>query len=325
MGQFPSKEEILAAVDGAGWLLEQQAIRTLDAADFNPRPSWAFRDPDDPKVSRELDVSSFRQFFMDRDTKVTVEARILVECKQSENPFCAVGQELPEWRQIGNPTEHTLPARYMPKFFNFEDHVVEYGYTWDVLGFRAIALRNGQNNFRATQLTRMERTKSGTGSWSASNAGIFTSLIYPLAKAVRAQQKNDKSTVDDWGWDPVSTQSPFQRERFVGYVLRFPVVLIGSPLYVIDASTDTPSVNENAKWVRVQRHLESDSVKGHFEFDVVNRNYFVEYIDTVVNGLADEMVKLISGAPLKFTGEQFWPAGIPEEQTARRFPSSELA
>jgi hypothetical protein len=91
MAQFPTEEEVLKAVGDAGWLLEQEAARTLEARGFNPQPSWAFKDPDDPTKSRELDVLGFRNYFTDDTTKVHVAANILVECKQSDTPYCAVG------------------------------------------------------------------------------------------------------------------------------------------------------------------------------------------------------------------------------------------
>jgi hypothetical protein len=110
MGELPTEEEILAAATKAGWLLEQKAIRILNSKDFHPRPSWAFRDSDDPASSRELDVWSYRRFLTDDETKVTVSASILVECKQSATPYCAIGHEPPEWRRSGTPTEHVLPT-----------------------------------------------------------------------------------------------------------------------------------------------------------------------------------------------------------------------
>jgi hypothetical protein len=86
-----------------GGLLEQQAARVLEGREFNTQPSWAFPDPDQPSTSRELDVFSYRNFWSGSEAKVGIEASVLVECKQSGNPYCAIGQEPPEWRRVGNP------------------------------------------------------------------------------------------------------------------------------------------------------------------------------------------------------------------------------
>lgn len=323
MAQYPTEADVLAAVDQAGWLLEQQAARILGEHDFNPRPSWAYPDPDEPSTSRELDVWSYRHYWTSDEARMYVAASVLVECKQSSNPYCAVGQELPEWRQTGNPAGHTLPVRYTPKYFDFENNRLQYGYTWDVMGFRKLGLRHGQTEFRATQLTRIERKGSN---WVASNAGIFNDLVYPLAKAVRATQRGER-TQDDWGLHyrnrPGAQKLP-PRTAFVKFVLRFPVVLISCPLYVIDAGTDTPQFSD-AKWVRVQRHLQSETLKGVFEFDVVNRDAFVEYIETIVESFMTEFVSTVQTDPHRYTGELWIPPGLPEESFGWSVPSKELA
>lgn len=308
MGQFPtpSDEQIVAAVDQAGWLLEQQAARTLAERDFFARPSWAFRDPDEPSNSRELDVWSFRRYLYDSQAKVHIDASVLVECKQSEQPYCAIGQELPEWRQAGNPAEHTLPVRFVPRIFDFENNRLVYDRLWDVLGFRALGLDHGQSHFRATQLTRLDLQNK---KWSASNAGIFTSLVYPLAKAIRADQKSQRPPRESW---PHSGQAGKDRTDVVGYKIRFPVVLVSCPLYVVDASAARPAVT-TSKWVRVQRHLESQSLTGLFEFDVVTRDAFAEYVETVVHGFMMAFTARVQSDPLRYTGELWVPPGVPSD------------
>ncbi|MDC9015130.1 hypothetical protein [Mycobacterium marinum] len=325
MAQYPTETEVLAAVDQAGWLLEQQAARVLDQHDFKPRPSWAYPDPDEPSRSRELDVWSYRSYWQSAEAKAYIGATILIECKQSVNPYCAIGQELPEWRRRGNPTEHTLPVRYTPDYFDVEHDRLRYGYTWDVMGFRSLRLRYGQTNFRATQLTRIDRKGDG---WVASNTGIFNDLVYPLAKAVRASQRDSK-TRKDWNLHYRHRESKLNppregRKELVEFNLRFPVVLISCPLYVIDAGTDSPHFSE-AKWVRVQRHLESNTLKGIFEFDVVSRSAFVEYIETVVEGFMAEFVSTVEADPLRYTGEQWIPPGVPDRSMGWSTPSEDLA
>jgi len=310
VAQFPSDEQVIKAVDSAGWLLEQQAVRALDNQGFGTRPNWAFRDPDEPTVSRELDVWAYKNYYGDTTTKLTVSAIVLVECKQSDLPYCAIGQQLPEYRQIGNPTEHTLPVRYVPQAFDSGRNRLEFDYTWDVLGFRSIMLQHGFTNFRATQLTRLDRKGD---QWLASNAGIFPSLTYPLAKAIRASQLDATRTLKSWpGPNSFGGVGPMERRNWVSYTLRFPVILISCPLYVIDASTHQVKL-EHARWVRLQRHLVSDTVKGLFEFDVVTRDNFDDYLKTVVEGMSEHVARTVQSAPLRYTGEDCWPQGVPED------------
>jgi hypothetical protein len=318
MAQYPTPtdEEIVAAVDQAGWLLEQQAARTLAGHDFSARPSWAFSDPDEPTNSRELDVWSYRRYLSNTDARVFIGAHVLVECKQSEQPYCAIGQELPEWRRAGNPAEHTLPVRFVPRIFDFEKNQLVYDRSWDVFGFRDLGLRHGQSHFRASQLTRLDLKDK---KWSATNAGIFNSLVYPLAKAVRADQKTFGRTLETWS----NTQPKgSDRQGYVGYRIRFPVVLISSPLYVVDASAAEPAVTAS-KWVRVQRHLESQSLSGVFEFDVVTRDFFVEYVETVVHGFMTELTATVDADPYRYTGELWMPPGVPSGGYSSTMPAND--
>lgn len=288
MGQLPSTDELLAAVSAAGWLLEHQAVRILDEAGMHPRAGWAFSDTDDPTTSRELDVWSYRQFLRDEDTKVFVSARFLVECKQSANPYACVGHDVPEWRFRENPEQHVLPTKRIQQPAD-DGHVLTPA--WDALGFRDLARQHGETPFRATQLTRLDRAQGG--SWSANNAGVFTSLVYPLAKALRASQKGLHSR--DYAF------SNQLRRDWWDFALHFPVVLISAPLYVVDASTDSPAVEER-KWVTAIRQLDSKSVSGTFEFDVVTADAFAEYVGKRI-AFAAALADLVSTDPRKFTGE----------------------
>jgi len=64
--------------------------------------------------------------------------------------------------------------------------------------------------------------------------------VYPLAKAVRASQF--MKVRDDWGLQMGYTagqmdQKRIERTESLAFTLRFPVVLIGSPLCVIASPT----------------------------------------------------------------------------------------
>lgn len=281
---------MLAAVEKAGWLLEQQAVRILEEAEFSPRPGWAFQDPDKPEHSRELDVWAYRQFLQDEQSKVTVSTTVLVECKQSASPFCAVGRELPKWRQRGNPTEHTLLTNDVNTKVGPNTSRAEPA--WDKLGFRDLAAAHGFSNFRADQLTRLDRPK---GKWEASSAEIFTSLVFPLAKAIRVTQSRYHNQQNRRRCQGV-------RQSFLHLNLVFPVVLISSPLYVVDAGRDSPQVSK-ANWVRAQRDIKSASVQGLFEFDVVTVSEFAKYLTDLIVPLCEAVANLVADDPYRYTGE----------------------
>ena len=190
--------------------------------------------------------------------------------------------------------------RFVPRIYDPENNRLEFDYTWDVFGFRSATSRRGLSNFRATQLTRL--AINGKDGWAASNAGIFSSSRTHSAKSHPVSQ-TDSPTPRKFWYGPGAFHGAAQPERnnWVSYTLQFPVILISCPLYVIDASTEAP-VLEHAHWVRLQRHLVSDTVKGLFEFDVVTRDHFDEYIVTVVEGIAEEIAANGQAGPTAILG-----------------------
>jgi len=292
MALWPEHDQLLEAVTNAGWLLEHHALRVLDAAEMHPRSGWAYQDPDEPTTSRELDVWSYRQLMRDDKSKVFVTARFLVECKQSSLPYVGIGHDLPEWR-FGNPTQHALPREQVGVPTD-RPNVTRSVPAWDHYGFRDLARENGDSTFRMTQLTRLDR--KGGGDWEARNTGIFTSLVYPLAKALRASQKD----INRHG--PASSfPGAHDRVTWLDFALHFPLVLVSCPLYVVDATNPEPTVRQ-VPWATAVRQLKSKNVEGTFEFDIVTEPAFAEYVATRL-AFARALAALVETDPLHFTGE----------------------
>ena len=156
-----------------------------------------------------------------------MSASVLVECKQSEMPYLAIGHETPEWRQRGNPTEHMFPVDSVALRKVRQGEPIPHRNVWDLLGIREIAEHHGYTDFRATQLTRLDR---GKGQWAASNAGIFTSLVYPLAKAIRATQRQLGRTDGAIYRRTEARGKGREVTDWASFVFIFPVILISSPL-----------------------------------------------------------------------------------------------
>lgn len=67
------------------------------------------------------------------------------------------------------------------------------------------------------------------GDWSATNSGIFTSLVFPLAKAIRAAQRNHVGVAE------VSHRG--KRTGFVCFNLIVPVVVTSAEVIVVDTTS----------------------------------------------------------------------------------------
>jgi len=90
-GTRPTSAEVVAALRDAGWLLEQDTAQTLERNGFHVTPGKAFPDPDDPRVSREIDVHAYRQLYRSDELSFSIGTRVMAECKQSSIPYIVVG------------------------------------------------------------------------------------------------------------------------------------------------------------------------------------------------------------------------------------------
>lgn len=293
MGQWPTDEELLTAVREAGWLLEHQAVRVLAEAGMYPTPGWAFEDADDPTKSRELDVWAYQGLLAHEVTKVRVSARFLVECKQSRQPYVGVGYDLPEHRLRVAPEEHVMPRKTFDVPIEGRTGSYRVIPAWTHLGLDSLTPTHRLTPFRVTQLTRLDRAKGGA--WSADNEGVFTSLVHPLAKALLASRKQARG---DW---PAGSGHGVTRTGWTALALHFPVVLLSCPLYVVDASSSDPVV-EQRPWVTARRELKSTSVTGTFEIDVVTRAAFADYVADRL-AFAQAVADFVAEDPLRVTGE----------------------
>ncbi len=72
----PEPQQIMDALRGAGWLLEQSTADALSDHEFVTKLGFAYREPQDPDISRELDVSGFKQVYRNEDLRIEVTARV---------------------------------------------------------------------------------------------------------------------------------------------------------------------------------------------------------------------------------------------------------
>jgi hypothetical protein len=186
--QEPTGEQIIDALCASGWLLEQDTASLLDIVQgFHVVMGRAYQDPDDPNTSREIDVYGYREFFRNEDVRLTLGTSIIAECKHSSAPYVFVGRAPSDYERHEVPTEHLLRYATIEEAGTNKRGLPQITYTraWRWLGLHELPGSPSICDFRATQMTRLERKKV----WNADNRGIFTSLVFPLAKALRALQE----------------------------------------------------------------------------------------------------------------------------------------
>jgi hypothetical protein len=289
----PTSAEVLAALRDAGWLLEQDTAATLERCGFHVAMAKAFPDPDDTSVSRELDVHGYQQLFRSDELSFSVGVRVLAECKQSSMPYVVVG---------GPASAYELGRDRQEQHFRFP--TIETGRT-DLgggrarlhqtkarayLGLDALPGNPWEGGFVGNQMTRLDRKKT----WLADNRGIFTSLVYPLAKAVTyfRSQSNRSSYV---------AHRPGQEWASIEFY--YPLVVISAPLFIVDMSRSDLEAVE-APWATMTREIKATSVNGQFNIDIVTSGALETYLGERVNTFGSAVAALVEKDPKRFITNQ---------------------
>lgn len=118
---LPSDGEIVKAARDAGWLLEQETARLIETFGFETTLGWPFEDPEEASTSREVDINGFKSLYHDEDAGIMVLARLLVECKQTANPYLAIGRDRSDRERGVAPAEHIFPYSVVAKVHERKD------------------------------------------------------------------------------------------------------------------------------------------------------------------------------------------------------------
>ncbi|TQN44309.1 hypothetical protein FHU33_3807 [Blastococcus colisei] len=269
--------------------MEQDTARAMEELRLKTQLGWAYEDPDDATNSREVDVMGYRRFFHSDEHRLTVSARVLAECKQSGTPYVLIGREHEEWLRKRHPAQHTLRYNNLiaQNSLPGTGESIRYAPAWSKLGLDKTPGSPSLEVFRASQLVRLDRGKN----WTANNSGIFNSLVFPLAKALRAAQKQYASA--DW-------PTPARRnDSWNNVALHFPVVVTSAPLYRVDATHPESSIAE-VPWGKVIRQLETKTIKGRFEIDVVNYQHLPGYLEDQVIQFSANVAQTAEEDPGRF-------------------------
>jgi hypothetical protein len=282
----PDNQTILAALREAGWLLEQETQTALREASFEVVPGFAFPDPDDGSVSREIDVFGQKTIHIDEALRVMVRVSVLVECKQSRMPYVLIGRATDDSVRNRPRAENTL--RFPSVEVRRDGEGTGSVTTYSVPGHQYLGLDQAAGSpwtdpFEANQMTRLDFSRKR---WEANNETIFTSLVYPLAKAVTHLDKHLRQLMDM----SLSTHDP-SRYRWAYADFRFPVVVTSSPIYSVNVGEE-PIEPRPVPWGTMTRHIRTQSVDGLFHVDVVSYEHLPAYLDERVGKLAQVLEQI---------------------------------
>lgn len=260
----PSPADVLGALQAAGALMEQEVASVVEALGFTVTTNRAYQDQDEGK-SRELDVWAQEGRGGTPGLEVVVE--LLIECKNNTNALAFVARRQTTADGFRDPAEYLFPRR------RYERAIP--GGIVEIPAFRAFELAPAHYAYaRELKAVHMSRISRPQRKWQADGSS-YESIVYPLAKAVRARQAEVK---------PPQRQFPF-------IWLFFPIVVVRAPMFVVD-TTQTQVTPQETDHVTLTRELRSKTVSGSFAIDFVQQYALGDLISTKIRPFSDRVVTL---------------------------------
>lgn len=288
--RWPTLEQVIGALDASGHLLEQQVATEVERFGYNAITSRAFTDDDEGK-SRELDVWAHKYLVELGERRLWAAIHLLIECKHTAMPYAFLTRAP---RRRHRPPEEVLITHHSRK-----EEYREGGRTLTrtIPTFDDVGLRDAYWGTNSSQVAvHVSRLDQKGGTWNANNSGVFDSLTWPLAKALRAFKKPFRNK--NGGFDPKSDAS---------YVMFFiPVVVVASKLYAVDGMSADPAAVE-VDHIRFERELKAKNFQGHFGIDFVQRDGLARFISETVDPFGADLADLINADPDLFVPAEKWP------------------
>lgn len=264
----PSVEEIEAALNRTGFLLEHQVAKKLRENRHKPEVTMAdaYPDPESGK-SREIDVRADFYRLIERESNIRIRLGIslIIECKSSIAPFVLIGDHGQESPQTNN----LIAVSFDPFSLLFSKVMYDHNTLETNFNLSHLPGLPTKDDFTGYQLLRLSRQG---GNWKADNSSIYDSILYPLAKAWKhrialCQRYKVRAPRVVWEYPTIE------------YV--FPIIVISGQLYVVDTTEDDLNIRLE-KWAGIKRRFHSTELNDDFRVDVVPVNNLDDYLDAKI-------------------------------------------
>ena len=272
MSSGPTPEEILAALRKSGYLMEQEVATEIESLGLHVSTNWAFEDSDEGK-SREIDVRAIKRLAVNEVAKISAFIELIVECKNSTNPFVFIGRPKSAMDEGYVPPELALPLARHHEYTEPDQRTYRYKDPFFHLGFDRVH-HGAVAPHKAVQFCRVNR-KNNT--WEANHGGLFNSMFYPLAKALKTRKQESISYHPNRQWS-----------HFWFFV---PIVVTSGQIYYID-STEPEPVPRERDFVNFKREIRSGDLQGTFSVDFVRQNRVAQFYDECIQPVVDKMTEL---------------------------------
>lgn len=265
----------MQALNDSGYLMEQEVASTLEGLGYGVQANCPFEDIDEGK-SREMDVRAVRSIARNEERRVAALFEIIVECKNSANPFVFIGRPKTVGDDLYSPDEYRffIPEYEASKQAENRTRRVQLTPAFRHRGFNKVHYAYKRPE-KAVQFCRIDRKGAA---WHANHAGLYDAIFYPMAKAVESRRKQVKSFPDALGW------------RYMCFFV--PLVVVSGDIFWVDSGVSAPTP-EARSYVTFRRQLMSKNLSGAFTLDFVRQDYLAQFVEQCLGpiaALASELV-----------------------------------
>lgn len=281
MSDQPNANEILEAVKSSGYLMEQEIATLLETLNFRVRTNRAYLDPDESK-SREIDVWAINRAFHKDSIKLSIFVELICECKNNSNPFVFLLRNKNAADNLRVPEEYLFPVSSYEKELESEEGNRRYR-----LHPAFLHLGLDQHHYfyqqekKAVQFAKIVRERKA---WQANHAGVYDSLLYPIAKALQARKTE------------VKPSGQYRNGDWRHVWLFFPIIVLKSNIYCIDTTVENPEP-VIVPQVTFIREFRAKNLQGTYAIDFVTQKGLQEFIQARINQFVRPIVELAERTP----------------------------
>ncbi len=258
--RVPTGSDVISALGRTGFLLEYQVAQVLRGHGFSTYLNYPYPDPETGK-SREIDVSADKETHIHRQpVEVYVQIELIVECKNTPNPFVIIGER---GRPFSGSSE-SFKVTFDPLRLRFPGP--PYETIWSTLKLGSLPGMLTMEDFIGRQLVRMNQH---SGNWRADNEGVYESILQPLAKA-RAHLRS----LNDEDVDPKPWECPY-------ITFYLPILVTSGPVLTVTV-TNQGHVVDQVGYAAFQRAFHTDAGFKSLIMDVVSYEHLDTYLKTRV-------------------------------------------
>lgn len=220
-------------------------------------------------------MSGIKRLARNDEAKVSAFIELIVECKNSSNPFVFITRAKNASDAHARPEHFRYPLTYrMTKSLDRSRVIIRETDGFFHLGFNKTHYSH-RLSAKAVQFCRIDRKGN---SWHANHGGLYDAIFYPMAKAVNARVAEipKGSRPNEW--------------KYIW--LLFPIIVTSGDLLVVD-SAKSNSFPEPEEWVGFSRELKSGKLNGTYTIDFVRQAQLEKFIYECIDPLAELARELV--------------------------------